>query len=90
MTVGVVIILETIKGVVVSVAIDSTHSWTRRVAAVKIATVANTEEMERWMHMEKKRENRGGTKLLFNATHRSLNTFYKLQNFMFQIRFDRN
>lgn len=41
LTVRVVVVLKAIKGVVVSVAVDGTHSWTRRVAAVKIATVTH-------------------------------------------------
>lgn len=51
LTVRVVVILKAIEGVVVSVAVDSTHSWTWRVAAVKIATVTHTEETDRWVHM---------------------------------------
>lgn len=50
LTVRVVVVLEAIKGVVVPVAVNSTHSWTRRVAAVKIATVTHTKGMDRWTH----------------------------------------
>lgn len=47
LTVRVVVVLEAVKGVVVSVAVHSAHSWTRIVAAVKKSTMTNTDKTGR-------------------------------------------
>lgn len=53
LTVGVVVVLEAVEGVVVPVAVNGAHSWTGVVAAVKKPTMANADEDRK----EKQRQN---------------------------------
>lgn len=48
MAIRVVVILKAVKSVVMSVTVDGAHRRTLRVAAVEIAAMAHTEEMENW------------------------------------------
>lgn len=53
LTVCVVVVLQAVKRVVVSVAVDRAHGWTRGVAAVEVATVTHTGEVSNRASAEK-------------------------------------
>lgn len=60
LTVRVVVILQSIEGVVMSVTVDSTDSWTWWIATIEVATMTHTEETGRCTR-EKQEEGRGKT-----------------------------
>ena len=69
-----------------SVAVDCTHSWTGGVAAVEIAAVTHTEEMDRWTCMRK--EGRGRKSYLM--PHMQLHCTVNYIIISLKIRFLRN